>query len=112
MFAGKYNFAIRKKFNDDKYTVEKKFGSKLGTVTIDVDQEKQTLTGTIFWKNLEMPIRGKVDGHKIEFYGSNVGKLSTYIFCVGGYTNDDGDTFTGKMEDKRGAKEIYAVREK
>lgn len=112
MYNGKYNFAVRKKFNDDKYTVDKKFGSKLGSVMIDVDQEKQTLTGVMQWKGIEIPVRGKVDGHKIEFYGSNVGKLSTYIFCVGGYTKDDGDSFTGKMEDKRGAKEIYAVREK
>ena len=94
MLPGRYN-----------YTIKKKIGSKQGY--IDVEIEKNALKGVMFIKNREVPITGKVDGHKVELYGSIVGKIKTYVFSVGAYF--DGNTFKGKLEDKRGAKEIMAV---
>jgi hypothetical protein len=99
MFAGKY-----------QYSIKRKIGKKVGALELNFDEATQSVTGAIQLKGMMMPIRGKVDGHKIEFYGSHVGKLSTYIFCVGAYTNDDGATFSGKMEDKRSNRVFDAVR--
>ena len=99
MYAGRY-----------QYSIKRKIGKKVGILEIKLDEATQTITGAIQLKGKMMPMRGKVDGHKIEFYGSNVGKLFTYIFCVGAYTEDDGATFSGKMEDKRSNRVFEAVR--
>ncbi len=94
------------------YKIKRKFGSKTGTLAIEVDQKAQTLVGKINLKGHVMDIRGKIDGHKIEFYGSRVTKHTTYYFNVGGYTKDDGQTFTGKMEHKgcREGKDFFAEK--
>lgn len=95
-----------------EYKIKKRFGYKTGTLAIDVDQQAQTLVGKINLKGHTIDLRGKVDGHRIEFYGSRVTKHTTYYFNVGGYSQDDGKTFAGKMEHKgcREGKDFYATR--
>lgn len=87
------------------YSIKKTFGKKEGF--IDVEINKNLIKGKMLIKNKETPVTGKVDGHRVEIYGSIVGKLRTYVFSIGAYM--EGNKFKGKLEDKHGAKEIEAV---
>ena len=94
MLTGRYN-----------YNVTKKLGNKIGYMDITVNGNK--IQGVVFIKKKEVPVDGKIDGHKVEIYGSSVGKFRPYIFnFIGNYADN---ALKGKFEDKHGAKDFIAV---